>query len=69
MARRALRSRHEAEASARRPASTTAAGPARPRYGLDLGVRHGDTLESPHAYTLDESWRTRFARFPTATPS
>ena len=39
-----------------------------PRYGLDLErVRTGDTLESPHAYTLDDSWRTTwFAHFPTS---
>lgn len=68
---RALRSQHESRGLLA-PASVDDAGPARvgrfPRYGLDLeGVRHGDTLESPHAYTLDESWRTTwFAHFPTS---
>ena len=39
-----------------------------PRYGVDTSTTQvGSILESPHAYTMDESWRMKwFAHFPTS---
>ena len=39
-----------------------------PKYGLDLTrAQTGDILESPHVFTMDDSWRTRWmAHFPTS---